>query len=587
MTNTEIAKILEEISEYLDVSNDGFRSRAYGRAAATIASLDREATDIYREEGQKGLESIPSIGSGIAEKIEELVTTGSLHYLDELKTKLPVNVQELTAIEGVGPKTIKTLYTQLHIKTRDDLEKAAASGSLRALPHFGEKTERKILKSIEFLKQSKGRFLLGDILPIASKIEVRLKKIPGVRHVAIAGSLRRRQETIGDIDIVASSKEPQKMIDAFISFPEVVHIYGSGATKANVRLSLGIDADLRVVHDKEYGAALLYFTGDKQHNIELRKIAIEKGWKLSEYGLFKGNKLLAGATEEEVYHKLGLEWMPPEIRTVSGEIEAAMEKRIPRLIPYGSIKGDLQVQTSWTDGTASIEAMTDAALAHGLSYIAITDHTKSLTVARGLDEKGLARQAREIDALNKKFLKKKFRILKSAEVNILKDGKLDIADTALKKLDLVGVSVHSHFGMSEEEMTARIITALKHPLVNILFHPTGRLIKKREPYKVDILKVIKAAKHYGVALEVNAYPDRLDLKDTHIRLAIEHGVKLVVDTDAHAPEHGKFLDLGVAQVRRGWGSKTDVLNTQSVSDLLKEIKRIKNSARRMPTGTEC
>jgi len=574
MTNVQIAKILEEISEYLDVSDDGFRSRAYARAAGAITSLDREAADIYREEGRKGLESIPSIGSGIAEKIEELVTTGSLRYLDELKQRLPINVHELTAIEGIGPKTIKTLYKQLHIKTLDDLEKAAKSGKLGTLPHFGKKTEEKILKSIDFLKQSKGRFLLGDILPSASVIEKRLKKIPGVRHVAIAGSLRRRQETIGDIDIVASSKEPQKIIDAFTTFPEVIHIYGSGPTKANVRLSLGIDADLRVVHDDQYGAALLYFTGDKQHNIELRKIAIEKGWKLSEYGLFKGNKILAGTTEEDVYHKLGLEWIPPEIRTVSGEIEAGMKNRIPHLIPYGSIKGDLQVQTSWTDGTASIEAMADAAIAHGLSYIAITDHTKSLTVTGGLDEKGLVKQAKEIDVLNKKFLKKKFRILKSAEVNILKDGRLDIADATLKKLDLVGASVHSHFGMSEEEMTARIITALKHPLVNILFHPTGRLIKKREPYKVDILKVIKAAKLYGVALEVNAYPDRLDLKDTHIRLALQHGVKLVVDTDAHAPEHFTFLDLGVAQVRRGWGGKADVLNTTSVSDLLKKIKKL-------------
>lgn len=573
MTNSEIAKILEEISEYLEIQDDGFRARAYARAAGTIATLDREVTDIYRDDGIKGLQAIPNIGLGIAEKIEELLKTGSLHYLQDLKKKLPIQVHELTSIEGVGPKTIKTLYKTLQIRTRDDLEKAARTGKLAALPHFGKKTEQKILKSIEFLKQNSGRFLLGDILPIAISIEQQLAKVAGVKQLAIAGSLRRRQETIGDIDIVASADDPKKIIEAFTSLPIVTHRYGSGPTKANVRLSIGIDADLRVVSDDEYGAALLYFTGDKQHNIELRKIAIEKGCKLSEYGLFKGQKRLAARTEQEVYGALGLAWLPPEIRTASGEIESAMEHRVPALIPYGSIKGDLQVQTSWTDGSASIEDMAHAAIKHGLSYIAITDHTKSLTVTGGLDEHKLALQGREIDRLNKKFLRQEFRILKSAEVNILKDGRLDIADGALKKLDLVGASVHSHFGMSEEEMTDRIIAAIKHPLVNILFHPTGRLIKKREPYKVDILKIIKAAKLYGVALEVNAHPDRLDLKDTHIRLAIRHGVKLVVDTDAHATEHFGFIDLGVAQVRRGWGSAADVINTKSVRDLLKAIKK--------------
>lgn len=575
MTNSEIAKILEEISEYLEVKDEGFRARAYAHASGAIATHERECADIYREEGVKGLTSIPSIGSGIAEKIEELLQTGSLRYLDELKDQLPVKVHELGAIEGVGPKTIKTLYKKLHIKTRAELEKAVRAGKLRKLPHFGEKTEKKILKSIDFLKQSKGRFLLGDILPISRSLEEQLKNVAGVKQIAIAGSLRRRQETIGDIDIVASAKEPKKIISAFTSLPQVVHIYGSGPTKANVRLSMGIDADLRVVREDEYGAALLYFTGDKQHNIELRKIAIEKGWKLSEYGLFHGNKRIAGTTEEDVYAKLGLAWVPPEIRTACGEIEAAQKKKIPRLIPYGSIKGDLQVQTSWTDGSATIEQMALAAISHGLSYIAITDHTKSLTVTGGLDEKGLAQQGREIDKLNKKFASSNFRILKGAEVNILKDGSLDISDAALHNLDVVGVSVHSHFGMDEQEMTARIITALKHPQVNILFHPTGRLLKKREPYKVDILNIIKVAKEYGVALEVNAYPDRLDLKDTHIRLATQHGVKLVVDTDAHAPEHFGFLDLGVAQVRRGWGRAADALNTMAATELMQHIKAMK------------
>lgn len=571
MINVEIAKILEVISEYLEIKNDSFRARAYQRASSVIATLDQEADDIYRDGGIQALEQIPSVGKGIAEKIEELIQQGSVQYLQQLKKEFPVNVAELTAVEGVGPSTIRALYEKLGIKTVSDLEKAARSGKISAIPHFGKKSEEKMLKSIAFLKKSHGRFLLGDVLGLARSIENRLRNSEGVRHADLAGSLRRMQETIGDIDIVACAKNPELITKTFAQFPEVEHVYAKGTTKINVRLKIGIDADLRVVSEKEYGAALLYFTGDKQHNIELRKLAIAKKWKLSEYGLFQRGKILAGRSEAELYARLGLTWIPPELRTSSGEIHAAKEKNLPDLIPYQSIRGDLQVQTSWSDGSASVEKMALAAIAHGLDYIAITDHTQALGVAGGLSEHDLSRQMKEIDALNKKFSKKNFRILKSAELNILKDGQFDIADSTLKKMDTVCASVHSHFGMAEDQMTERIIKAMKHPLLTILFHPTGRLIKKREPYRVDILKIIKAAKQYGVALEVNAHPDRLDLKDSHIRLAIEHGVKLVVNTDAHAPDHFRFLDLGVAQVRRGWGRASDVLNTQSVHALLKNF----------------
>ena len=582
MTNIEIAKILEEVSEYLEILDDSFRAPAYSRASDAISSLEREVSDIYKEGGIQALEKIPTVGRGIAEKIEELLKKGSLIYLKELQKKLPMNVHELTAIEGVGPKTIGVLYKKLNIRTRDDLEHAARAGKLGTIPHFGQKTESKILKSIEFLKKSHGRFLLGEILPIAESIKETVKNVSEITHIALAGSLRRMQETIGDIDIVASAKNPKSVIDAFIALPEVEHVYGKGSTKANVRLRIGIDADLRVVHSDEYGAALLYFTGDKEHNIALRKIAIKKGYTLSEYGLFRGKTYVAGKTEEEVYKKLGFQWIPPEIRVASGELEAAHKDTLPPLIPYGSIKGDLQVQTSWSDGNATILKMAEAAISHGLEYIAISDHTKSLGVAGGLTEKELAKQGKEIELVNKKFMreKKSFRILKSAEINILKNGSFDISDAALAKLDIVSASVHSHFGMSEEEMTARIIKAMKHPRLNILFHPTGRLIMKREPYKVDILKIIKATKEYGVALEVNAYPERLDLKDTHIRLAVEHGAKLVVNTDAHAPDHFRYLDLGVAQVRRGWGTKADVLNTKSAELLLRSLQKLKASSRR-------
>ncbi len=575
MTNAEIAKTLEEISEYLEIKDDSFRARAYSRASEVIKGLEHETNDIYNEGGIKALEQIPSIGKGIAEKIEELLTKKSVAYLKKLKKELPVNVAELTTVEGVGPSTIKTLYKKLGVKTLADLEKVARTGKIRTLAHFGQKSEQKILKSIDFLKKSKGRFLLGEILPIAREIEKRIGNIEEVSHVSIAGSLRRMQETIGDIDIVACARNPQAVMKAFISFPEVTHIYGSGPTKTTVRLAKGIDVDLRVVQEKEYGSTLLYFTGEKQHNIDLRKIAIQKGWKLSEYGLFEGTKFLAGHTEEEVYNELGLSWIPPEIRTASDEIKSAHARTLPDLIPYGSICGDLQVQTSWSDGNESIEKMAIAAITHGLSYIAITDHTESLGVAGGLTEYELARQAKEIDLVNKKFAKKKPRIFKSAEVNILKDGRFDVSDTALKKMDIVSASVHSHFGSSEREMTERIIKAMKHPLLNILFHPTGRLLKKRPSYQVDILKVIKAAKEYGVSLEVNASPERLDLKDTHIRLAIEYGVKLVVNSDAHMASHFQYLDLGVAQVRRGLGTKADVLNTKPVEQMIKSLRALK------------
>lgn len=586
MTNQEIAQLFYEIAEYLEMEDVPFKPRAYERVAQTIDSLDRECVDIYKEKGIDGLRKISGVGENIAKHIEELLKTGKFRELQEIKKKTPVNISELRKVEGLGPKTIKLLYEKLRVKNLADLEKAAKGGKIARLPHLGQKAEQKILKGIEFLRQSNGRFFLGDILPVVRRMEDRLRKIAGVIHVTAAGSVRRMQETIGDIDILVTTRNQKMVMDAFVAMPEVVHVYGRGLTKTNVRLKMGIDADVRVLPENAYGAGLQYFTGDKTHNIEVRKIAIKKGYKLSEYGLFsakggsalggKGKKLVAGKTEEEIYARLGMALPPPEIRTASGEIEVALKGKLPNLIPYGSIHGDLQVQTNWTDGTASIEDMAHAAAKAGLEYIAITDHTQALAMTGGLDEKGLARQGKEIDKINKKFLipNSKFLILKSAEVNILKDGRLDIKDEALAKLDIVGVSVHSHFNLSEEEQTERIIRAMKNPNVDILFHPTGRIIGKREPYKVDILKIVKAAKLYGVALEVNA-SNRLDLKDTHIRLAIEHGVKLVVNSDAHATNHFEWLDLGVAQVRRGWGSKADVLNTQSVEKLLESLKRLK------------
>mgnify|MGYP001612979673 CR=1 FL=1 len=401
------------------------------------------------------------------------------------------------------------LYKKLKIRNIKDLEKTAKAGKIAKVAGLGKKTEEKILRGIEFLKKSGGRFLLGDILPIARNIEVRLKELKYVSKVAVAGSLRRMQETIGDLDILVTSERPKEVMKFFVSMPEVAHIYSQGETKTMVRLKNGMDADLRVVPDRSFGAALQYFTGDKRHNITLRILAEKRGYKLNEYGLWRGKKLIAGRTEEEIYRALGMEVPPPEIRNDSGEIQAALENKIPKLVGYDEIKGDLQVQTNWTDGENSIEQMCEAAGKMGLEYIAITDHTKSLAMTGGADEKKLLKQIAAIDKIQKKF--NKIKILKGAEVNILKDGSLDINDEVLAKLDVVGIAVHSHFNLPRAEQTKRIIKAMRNKNADIFFHPTGRLIQKRQPYDVDVEEITKTAKETGTVLEIDADPNRLDL----------------------------------------------------------------------------
>lgn len=575
LTNQEIAKIFYTIADILEMKKVQFKPRAYQKVAMTLESLDEEVAEIYKKGGRKALTEIPGVGESIARHIEELIKTGRLKAYERLKKQFPIDVEALTAIEGVGPKIIKMLYQKLKIRNIKDLEKAAKAGKIRKLPRFGEKMEQKILRGIEFLRQSKGRFLLGYILPIVRKMEDALKKVPGVDQVRTAGSIRRMKETVGDIDILVTAKKPQKVMDAFVALPEVKAVLAKGPTKTSVRLKIGISADVRVLKPENYGSALQYFTGNKDHNIHLRTIAIKKGYKLNEYGLFRGKKRIAGKTEQKIYNKLGMDWIEPELRTNTGEIEAAMKKKLPKLIPYNSLLGDLQVTTNWSDASDSIETMALKAMELGLKYIAITDHTKSLAITGGLDEKDLARQAKEIDKLNKKFKHKGFRILKSAEINILKDGSLDIKNETLKKLDVVSIAVHSNFKMTKKQMTDRIIKAMQNPYVNILFHPTGRLIGKRPPYEIDIDAIIKAAKKYGVVLEVNAFPERLDLRDIHIRQAIKAGVKLTINSDAHAPHHMEFLNLGIAQARRGWAKKTDVLNTLPVNEFLRALKKLK------------
>ncbi len=575
MINHKIAKIFYEIAVYLEMDDVPFKPQAYKKVASSLEGLSQDVGDIYKKGGREALEKIPGVGAHIAEKMEEFIKTGTFGYYTKLKKKMPVDVLGMARVEGVGPKVIKELYKRLAIKNIDDLERAARAGKIRKLPHYGEKSEKKILRGIEFLKREGNRFILGFVEPFIRDIEKRFQKAGSVKRLEIAGSFRRRKETIGDIDILAVADKPLEAMNFFTRMPEVVHIYGYGPTKANVRLENGMDADLRIVPERSWGAALNYFTGSKEHNIALRRIAQEKGWKLSEYGLFKGKRYIGGRTEEELYKKLGLQYIEPEMREDAGEIEASRNNTLPRLIGYQDLRGDLQIQTDWTDGEDSIETIAQAAFESGLEYIAITDHTKSLAMAGGSDEKKLERQMKEIDTVNAKFRSRGicFAVLKGAEVNIRKDGTLDINNETLKLLDVVGIAVHSHFTMSKKEMTARIIRAMQNPYAHILFHPTGRIINRREAYDIDIDAIINTAKETRTILEIDAFPDRLDLKDEYVRKAVSSGVKLAIDSDAHAVRHIAYLAYGTAQARRGWATKRDIINALPIEKMKQSLKK--------------
>ncbi|MDO8654903.1 MAG: DNA polymerase/3'-5' exonuclease PolX [bacterium] len=572
MKNKELAKIFSRLALYLSMRDIPFRPQAYERAAFALESLAEDVQDIYKREGTAGLEKIQGVGKGIAAHIEEYLKTGKVQNYEKERKRMPVDLDQLTLIEGVGPKMVAQLYKRLRIRNVQDLEKAASAGKLRKLPGFGVKTEQNILQGIGLVKRSSGRWRISDIFPYVQEYVTILKSSSLAKEVEPAGSFRRMRETVGDVDILATSKNPKKLIDFFLAKVKYKKIWGKGSTKVSIRTQHGFDIDLRVLPEETFGAGLQYFTGSKEHNIRLRTFAIEKGYKVSEYGVFtaKGGRRVACRTEEDVYGALGLPYIEPELREDTGEIEQAMKGKLPKIIPYGSLQGDLQVQTDWTDGEHSIEEMAKEAKRQDLSYIAITDHTRDLAMTGGLDEKKLLRQMAEIDRVQKRV--SGIKILKGAEVNIRKDGTLDIADSALAKLDVVGVSVHSLFKLPKKEMTARIVRAMENPHVDILFHPTGRIIQKREPYEVDIDAVIRAAKRTGTLLEINAYPERLDLKDSDIRKAVDAGVTFVIDSDAHRKEHFAVLRYGIAQARRGWAKASDVANTLPLAKFLKKLK---------------
>lgn len=598
--NSEAAKILREIAFILQTEEEKdsepnviFKIRSYNRAAEEIQNLSSDISDIYEKEKLKGLLKIPSIGKAIATKLEEFLTTGTIHYYEELKEKLPVDVSQFFGLEGIGPKTIKTLYASLGVKSISDLEKAALEGKIRKVPGFSQRKEELIFKKIQFFRKGGGRRLIGEVYPLVKRIEDRLLGFTGVKHAVAVGSFRRMKETIGDIDYLVSAmseREGDNIIHFFVNMPEVKEVSGRGSTKAFVKLNNGIDADLLVVPKESFGAAMQYFTGSKEHGVAMRKIAISKGLRLNEWGVFdKLDHRVAGATEEGVYQALGLEWIPPEMRENKGEIELAKirkdgkEKKernsmLPQLIDFDDLKGDLQVHSSSTDGTMTIEEMAlNARDNFGLSYIAISDHTKSLRLTNGLDEKQLLNQANTIADLNDRIKmnnnkNKDFRILSSAEVNILKDGSLDISNNVLDKLDIVGAAIHSHFSLPIELQTARLIDAARNPSIDIIFHPTGRIINRREGYPVNIPKLIEVANESNTILEIDAHYDRLDLKDDFIRMAVKNNVKLVIDSDAHHALHFAFLRFGIGQARRGWAKKSDISNTLSAKGLLSSLK---------------
>ncbi|MDD4990418.1 MAG: DNA polymerase/3'-5' exonuclease PolX [Candidatus Pacebacteria bacterium] len=579
MNNQELAKIFYETAKYLEMQDVAFKPQAYEKAALTLETLPDDVKEVFQKGGQKALEELPGVGKSIAQKIVEYLKTKKVKEYEQLKKKMPVNIEELTRVEGIGPKMIRDLYKYLKIKNLNDLERAAKDGKIKSLSRFGLKTEQNILQGIEFLKRERGRFLLGEILPVVKEVSQKLKSQKEVQEVNSAGSVRRMKETIGDVDFLVISEKPAKVMDYFCSLRGIIKVLAKGKTRSSVKMEQGFDMDIRVISKESYGAALQYFTGSKEHNIVLRKIAIGRGLKLNEYGLFHGKKIVASKTEQEIYKALGLAWMEPEIRENQGEIEAALRQAqgklsLPKLIGFNELLGDLHIHSNWAGGINSIEELAQFAMKMGYQYIGIADHTKFLKIEHGLNEKELAKRSVEIKKLNQKFKNQGsgFKILSGCEANILADGSLDIDNAALAKLDFVIAGVHSQLKMPKQEMTERIIKAMENPYVDIISHPTGRLIQKRDEYAIDFEKILKAAKRTNTVLEINSYPMRLDLKDIYIKKAKTTGVKMIINSDTHQKEQMPFVEYGISQARRGWAEKKDIINAWPLDKLLNLLK---------------
>jgi DNA polymerase (family 10) len=577
MKNLELARIFSEMADILEIKGDNpFKIRAYRRAALNLEGLSKGVETLSREE----LREIPGIGEELAAKIEEYCATGLVHAHEKLKSEIPPGLLELLKVPGLGPKTAKLLFEKAGVTDLDGLERAAAGGELAGLPGVREKTVENILKGIATVRRGRERRPLGLVLPVALEMVDELKKRARIERIELAGSIRRRRESVKDIDIVATAQEPERVMEAFIRLPAVTDVVMHGPTRSSVVIRDGINVDLRVVPRESFGAALAYLTGSKGHNIRIRDMAVRQGLKVNEYGIFRetDDERLGGEDEEDVYRLLGLPFIPPELREDLGELEAALAGKLPELVTVDAIRGDLHVHSKWSDGAHTIEEVAAAAKGRGFTYTAITDHSRGLGVAHGLTPERLREQRREVDAVNRKLTR--FTILHGTEMDIRGDGTLDFPDEVLAELDIVVASIHSGFKQTREQITARICAAMRNPYVHIIAHPTGRLIGERDPYEVDLEEIVRVARETGTALEINAYPMRLDLNDFWARRAKEAGVLLAVNTDAHVLSQFDTLSYGVAIARRGWLEKGDILNCLELPALRARLAAKRNGAKR-------
>ena len=573
MKNQQIAVVFSEIASLLELSGENpFRIRAYQRAALNIGGLSQDVAEMTDEE----LRAIPGIGPDLVGKIRQFLGTGRVDLHVELKKEIPSGLLDILRVPGVGPKTAKTLYAKAGVQSLDDLETLTREGKLAGLPGIQKKTEENIRKGIDTLRKGRERHPLGRAIPIAEDMIRKLRAKAPLSRIAVAGSLRRWKETVKDIDILATSAKPEKVMEVFTGLPIVQEVLARGTTKSSVLTADGIQVDLRVVEDGSFGAALQYLTGSKEHNIKLREMASRAGLKINEYGIFRESdgKRIGGKQEGEVYKALRLPFIPPELREDTGEIEAAQRGGLPDLLTVEEIRGDLHVHTKWSDGAHDFDALVRAARKKGYRYIAITDHSKGLGIAHGLDEKRLREQIARIEEVNRTL--RGFRILSGVEVDIRGDGTLDLPDAVLRELDIVIASIHSGFRQSREQITARLLSAVRNPVVGIIAHPSGRLIGERDPYDVDMEALFREAAARGVAMEVNAHPSRLDLSDHHVRMAKRYGIPLVISTDTHVTANFDYMEYGVAVARRGWAVGDDVLNTLPCKNLLKRLRSGRN-----------
>jgi DNA polymerase (family 10) len=569
--NSEVEVIFNEVADLLEIKGDNpFRVRAYRNAARLVGGLSQNVSDMVA--AGRDLSELSGIGKDLAGRIGEIVRTGTLSLLEELKSQMPAGLSDLMKVPGLGPQRVAALHEQLGVTTLDDLRQAARQGRIHELEGFGAKTEQRILEEVT-RRQGQGppRVKLVVAEQTAEPLMAVLRQVKGVNDVVAAGSYRRRRETVGDLDILATCQKGSPIMDRFVHYEDVRQVMAKGDTRSTVILRSGFQVDLRVVPQVSYGAALMYFTGSKEHNIALRKIALGRKLKINEYGAFRGETRVAGRTEEEVYAKVGLPYIEPELRENRGELEAARKGELPDLLTLEDIRGDLHVHTKRTDGHDTIEELVEAARKRGYDYIAIADHSRHVTVAHGLKPEQVRQQVKEIDRINKRL--RGFTVLKATELDILEDGTLDLPDDVLAELDLTVCAVHYKSNLSARQQTQRILQAIKNPYFNILAHPTGRLINEREAYPVDMKQVVKAAADHGCFLEVNAHPDRLDLNDIHSKMAKEMGLKVAISTDTHRLDDLDNMRFGVGQARRGWLEADDVINTRRLSELRKLLKR--------------